>query len=164
MLDNEIIPINEGPETAKEKFERERLTRRQALKKFGMTSAMAAFALFSVDDLARMVGKTMQQRAGDNKVAEQIAQEFQQAGVVMADGTSGCIPSSASCLNCVNAYDNAAGAAISDYNNCMGLYNNSAYCKQTTNECQRLNDAQANWDHCNCHCIGMGVSVLVLRY
>lgn len=47
---------------------------------------MATFALFSVDDLARMVGKAMQQRAGDNKVVEQIAKEFQQAGIALAGG------------------------------------------------------------------------------
>ena len=92
MPENAIIPEGAIPdqevvvETAKAKFERERLSRRQALKKLGMTSAMAAFALFSVDDLARMVGKTMQQRAGDNKVAEQVAKELQRAGVTLADG------------------------------------------------------------------------------
>ena len=85
MSETEIISIHDVPETAQEKFERERLTRRQALKKFGMTASMAAFAMFSVDDLARMVGKAMQQRAGDNKVASQIAKEFQQSGVAMAD-------------------------------------------------------------------------------
>jgi len=92
MPENANIPDGEAmsetaKETAKEKFERERLSRRQALKKFGMTSAMATFALFSVDDLARMVGKAMQQRAGDNKVAGQIAREFQQAGIALADGS-----------------------------------------------------------------------------
>ncbi len=84
-------------ETERECFERERLSRRQALKRFGMTSAMATFALFSVDDLARMVGKAMQQRAGDNKVAAQVAQEFQNAGVAMAGGTSG-----STCQHCCN--------------------------------------------------------------
>lgn len=105
MPENEIIPINEGlqtaqAETAQEKFERERLTRRQALKKFGMTSAMAAFALFSVDDLAHMVGKAMQQRAGDNKVAAQVAQEFQQAGIAFAttDSTYPCTDCTGSCV------------------------------------------------------------------
>ncbi len=82
-------------ETDKERFERERLTRRQALRKFGITASMATFAMFSVDDLARMVGKAMQQRAGDNKIARQIAQEFQQAGVALAGG-----PSWAGCGNC----------------------------------------------------------------
>ena len=46
---------------------------------------MAAFALFSMDDLARMVGKAMQQRAGDNRIAGQLAKEFQQAGIALAD-------------------------------------------------------------------------------
>jgi hypothetical protein len=61
MPDNAIISIESAPETAletaKEKFERERLTRRQALKRFGMTAGMAAFAMFSVDDLAHIVGR-----------------------------------------------------------------------------------------------------------
>lgn len=92
MPENGIILSDAPPETAKEKFERERLSRRQALKRFGMTSAMATFAMFSVDDLARMVGKAMQQRAGDNKIAAQLAQEFQNAGAAFADGTSGMSP------------------------------------------------------------------------
>lgn len=85
--DNEDVSagVQAPVETERERFERERLTRRQALKRFGMTSAMAAFALFSVDDLARMVGKAMQQRAGDNRIAGQLAKEFQQAGIALAD-------------------------------------------------------------------------------
>ncbi len=70
-------------ETAHEKFERERLTRRQALKKFGMTSAMATFALFSVDDLARMVGGAMERQARNSKIATLVAQEFQHSGIVL---------------------------------------------------------------------------------
>ncbi len=93
MPENDEQDISAGVqspvETERERFERERLSRRQALKRFGMTSAMATFALFSVDDLARMVGKAMQQRAADNKVAAQVAQEFQHAGIALADGTSG---------------------------------------------------------------------------
>jgi len=79
-----IVEVQVPAETALEKFERERLTRRQALKKFGVTTAMATFAMFSVDDLARMVGKAMQQRVSDSIVAEQVAKEFQQAGIAMA--------------------------------------------------------------------------------
>jgi hypothetical protein len=92
--DGEAVPEAAKAETAREKFERERLSRRQALKKFGMTSAMATFALFSVDDLARMVGQAMQKRAGDSKVAEQIAHEFQNSGVALADyeGYCGYLP------------------------------------------------------------------------
>ncbi len=127
MPENAIIPEGAAPsseavpETAKEKFERERLSRRQALKRFGMTSAMTAFVLFSVDDLARMVGKAMQQRAGDNKIAAQLAQEFQNAGVAFADGTSGMSPSgvtvsdpvSGGVILMVGSWDNAVQAYAS---------------------------------------------------
>ena len=93
MPENDEQDVSAGAaapvETDRDRFERERLSRRQALKRFGMTSAMATFALFSVDDLARMVGKAMQQRAGDNKVAAQVAKEFQSAGIVLANSPSG---------------------------------------------------------------------------
>ena len=92
-------------ETAKQKFERERLTRRQALKKFGLTSAMTAFALFSVDDLARMVGAAMERQARNSKIAEQVAEEFQSAGIVFAD--TGYTPYGYGCFwyNCQNPSD-----------------------------------------------------------
>ena len=82
----EAIPETAKAETAKEKFERERLSRRQALKKMAIEALerRALFALFSVDDLARMVGKAMQQRAADNKIAERIAEELHSTGVAQA--------------------------------------------------------------------------------
>lgn len=87
-MTHENFPPNDAPEmapteTAKEKFERERLTRRQALKRFGMTSAMATFALFSVDDLARMVGGAMERQARNSKIATQVAKEFQHSGIAL---------------------------------------------------------------------------------
>lgn len=100
IADGEAVSVAAGAEAAQTEnawveFERGRVSRRQALKKLGMTSAMAAFALFSVDDLARMVGKAMQQRAADNKVVEQVAKEFQQAGIALAydpnGPCSGCV-------------------------------------------------------------------------
>lgn len=90
-MQNETFPPHDTPETApaktetaKQKFEQERLTRRQALKKFGMTSAMATFALFSVDDLARMVGGAMERQARNNKIATQVAEEFKHSGIALA--------------------------------------------------------------------------------
>ena len=112
-------------ETNKQRFERERLTRRQALRKFGITAGVATFAMFSVDDLARMVGNAMQQRVGDNKIAGQIAQEFQQAGVAFASVSpslcTACVQHWQDCLSCkCNAgpsrtytqYVNNQGAAL----------------------------------------------------
>lgn len=122
----EAVPVQETPpetaqETTWEKFERERLSRRQALKKFGITTGMAVFAMFSVDDLARMVGKAMQQRAGDNRIANQLAKEFQQAGIAMATTYTG-----ASCANkdnyddCVSCCDNACNSQTGCSNTCIG--------------------------------------------
>ena len=89
------------PETKAQKFERERLTRRQALRKMGMTTAMATFAMFSVDDLARMVGNVIKQRSGDSQVTKQIAVELQQAGVTLASSTpfSICSNSTGNCTS-----------------------------------------------------------------
>lgn len=115
MPENEIIPINDAAletaakDTSWEQFERGQLSRRQALKKLGITSTMAVAAMFSVDDLARLVGKAMEQRARDNKVVEQVAREFQQAGIAMAGGPSGCTGNGgsgcgtpSSCQHCSN--------------------------------------------------------------
>lgn len=73
--------------TAAEKLaqmEKEKLTRRQALARFGFQAGAAAVAALTADDLLRAVGKEMQQRAGNNKIAQQVATEFQNAGVAHA--------------------------------------------------------------------------------
>ncbi len=83
-----------------ERVEQERLTRRQALRKFGFGAGLSAFMLLGVDDLARMVGREMERRAGDNKVAEQIANEFQGMGVAFASPSGSGDP----CQDCYNHY------------------------------------------------------------
>jgi RecA/RadA recombinase len=142
MPDNAIISIESAPETAletaKEKFERERLTRRQALKRFGMTAGMAAFAMFSVDDLAHIVGKAMQQRAGDNKVAEQIAQEFQQAGVALAANPSGI------CLHCCNQFCDDTNACFGS--KCSCIARGGTGCDANFNAC--INNAKYAFNGC----------------
>jgi len=77
-------------------FERERMTRRQALKKLGITSAMATFAMFSIDYLAHMVGSAMHKTGANSKLVEQVAMELDNAGVAMASW-SGNVP-------CVGSY------------------------------------------------------------
>jgi hypothetical protein len=65
-------------------MEKEKLTRRQALARFGFQAGAAAVAALTADELLRKVGKDMQRRAGDNKVAQQVAKELSNAGVVSA--------------------------------------------------------------------------------
>lgn len=143
-MTNETFPQNDPPETAptemttietpREKFERERLTRRQALKRFGMTSAMATFALFSVDDLARMVGGAMERQARNSKIAAQVAQEFQQAGVAFAGGpTSPGTSGGVNCADCCNHYQNSHDACYSQWCYCQNY--GSSNCNADLHTC-----------------------------
>jgi hypothetical protein len=103
-----------------ERVERERLARRAALRKIGMTTGMAVFAMFSVDDLARMVGQKMEQRAGDSKVADQIAKEFSEAGIALANGPScGCQPG-CGCGGCIGTAELCQCGCLTAYNDCAG--------------------------------------------
>ena len=65
-------------------FEAEQFTRRQALRKIGFGAGLAAFFMLSTDDMAHMVGKVMEKRAGDNKIAHQVAKELENAGAAEA--------------------------------------------------------------------------------
>ena len=136
--DEKAVPKAAGAEAIQAEnawveFERGRLSRRQALKKLGMTSAMAAFALFSVDDLARTVGRAMQRRVADNKVVEQIAQEFQQAGVALAAGPEFGPMVVGNCNN----FQNGNNALCSNCNS-----DRQQYC-QNTAKCSAASCAQA---------------------
>lgn len=78
-------PDDNNQQDARVKFEAARLTRRQALAKFGFRFGMVAVAALSVDDLVRATGQALQQRADTNKAVEQVARELQRAGVANAD-------------------------------------------------------------------------------
>lgn len=104
-------------ETAR-RVERDRLTRRAALRKLGFGAGIAALSLFSVDDLARLVGARMERMAGDNKIAAQVAKEFRRAGVVLAGSPSG--PGSSTCQGCVDTKMAAYTAAYNEYEQCLG--------------------------------------------
>lgn len=124
-----------------QRVEQEKMTRRAALRKFGFGAGMAAFSLLGVDDFARMVGQRMERVAGDNKVAQHVAKEFQNAGIAMAD--PGGTPLSTNCGG-ENAPpqdrgDCCSSAAVADYctryhnatdcNTCIdGVYSPKGYC------------------------------------
>ena len=124
-------------ETAR-KVEQEKLTRRAALRKLGFGAGFAAFSLLAVDDLARMVGRRMERMAGDNRVAGQIAKEFQQAGMAFAGGFQN--PSNTTCKS---DYD-CSGCRTSDdtYDCCAG-----DKLPSNRNSCCSKNFP---WSHSNC--------------
>ena len=83
-------------------FEKEKLSRRQALARIGFQAGAAAIAALTADELLRKVGKEMQRRASDNKVAQQVAKELNNAGVAFAipaeiEDDNALIPPGSSC-------------------------------------------------------------------
>jgi len=138
------------PEITKtaEQIEQERMTRRQALGKFGFGAGLSAFLLLGVDDLARTVGAKMQQMAGDNQVAQQIAEEFQSAGVAFASPSSPTIsPSNSGCQACRDQYHQGFDACDAAYGACSGCGGKPAsVCENAYTLCLRGN--QDRFDDC----------------
>lgn len=99
-----------------EQIEAERMSRRQALGRIGFLAGASAVAALTSDELFRKVGAEMQRRAGDNKIADQVAKEFQAAGIALAvetpcDGCGNCTPSAnIVCLVCNGGCNDTGGA------------------------------------------------------
>lgn len=68
------------------KLENERMTRRQAMRKFGM-AVMTVALLPNVDDLTRIVATKMSALTEDEKTAKAIARRFKHMGAAFATGT-----------------------------------------------------------------------------
>ncbi|MCX6369365.1 MAG: hypothetical protein NTX57_22055 [Armatimonadetes bacterium] len=77
------VESQEGSESLSS-AEKAKLTRRQALARFGFQAGAAAVAALTADDLLRKVGEEMQKRAGDSEVANAVAKEFKNAGIAFA--------------------------------------------------------------------------------
>jgi hypothetical protein len=87
-------------------FENEKMDRRRALGRIGFLAGAAAVAALTSDELLRKVGDRLAQNAGDNQVAQQVAKEFQAAGMAFAvPFCSGCMSNCVAtathkCINC----------------------------------------------------------------
>jgi len=115
MFETPITPsiTTEALLDARKKFEAEKLTRRAALKKFGITIGMAVFGMFAADDLARMVIKKMEETEATRQIAETVAHEFKNAGIAFADSSTTC---GSDCSTCVqNIRTNYVNACKSTY-------------------------------------------------
>ena len=99
-------PVSEAA-AARAKFEQEKMSRRAALRKIGLTSGMALFGMLAVDDFARLALRGLQQHKETQAVAETVAQELRSSGVAFAaDGDDDyydggpCTPEEASMPSC----------------------------------------------------------------
>jgi hypothetical protein len=94
-----------------EQINAEAMSRRQALGRIGFLAGATAIAALTSDELFRKVGAEMQKRTGDNKVVEQVAKEFRDAGVAFATDPVGttATPDPTGCWTpaCDNACNNS---------------------------------------------------------
>lgn len=156
-MDNVENIVEEVELTAAQKlaqFEKEKLSRRQALARFGFQAGAAAVAALTADDLLRKVGKEMQRRAGDNKVAQQVAKEFERAGIASAAIPDICPPGC--CDNCYCQYQRALKVCDENYIQCLGLpppYN--LQCYVPLQSCK--DSAAANYNTCKAGCSNGGL-------
>jgi hypothetical protein len=142
--------------TAAEKLaqmEKEKLTRRQALARFGFQAGAAAVAALTADELLRKVGTEMQRRAGDNRVAQQVAKELNGAGVAFADSVSTEDTLLDSGKLCVKLCQDARTAAYSvcgkAFADCM-LNNPGVQCSIAKESCDWGADIQ--YSNCTARC------------
>ena len=91
-MDGKDEIVNGEAEAERVRFENERMTRRKALRKFGFTAGMAVFSMLTVDDLARVASKKLQDTEATKGIGDMLAKEFRSAGVAMANPYGGRSP------------------------------------------------------------------------
>ena len=89
MSENAMDGKDEAVNREVERIENERMTRRKALRKFGFTAGMAVFSVLTVDDLARIASKKLQDTEATKGIGDMLAKEFRSAGVAMANPYGG---------------------------------------------------------------------------
>ena len=77
---SQMTPAEAKAELAKR--EQTKMNRRQTLARFGFKAAATAIAALTADDLLRAVGRDMERRAGNDRVARKVAEQFKNAGKV----------------------------------------------------------------------------------
>ena len=140
---------------ARKKFEAEKLTRRAALKKFGITTGMAVFGMFAADDLARMVIKKMEETEATRQIAETVAHEFKNSGIAFADSsydvcsdcTADCTPDlDFDCVDCTETM----------YSSCIWPFSKpKKKVAKMPASCANSNGTKANCEACEEDCLVM---------
>lgn len=130
-------PVSEAA-AARDKFEQEKMSRRAALRKIGLTSGMALFGMFAVDDFARLALRGLQQHKETQAVAETVAQELRSSGVAFAaDGSDDYYDGT-----CTAAQYNCTGGTRRKHKNKNACY----ACVSTKSKC--LDDSDADQAIC----------------
>lgn len=145
-----VKPAPKAVEPPIEKIADEKLSRRAALRRIGMIGGMAVLGTLSIDDLARVSAKKLEQ----NELTRGIAKDFRSAGVAFADVEQGslggesmagrprrpripkpasCSGGAANCEDCMADYLAACQEKASRGGNVAGL----EVCRHAENLCVR---------------------------
>ena len=137
--------------TATEKlaqFEKEKLSRRQALARIGFQAGAAAIAALTADELLRKVGVEMRKRAGDNKVAQQVAKEFVNAGVASA------LPPCNGCGTCIQTKGYYCQGCAPNCGTPQKFRTMAYVCKDLSTIIKCQDCCADQWQHCVDSCLG----------
>lgn len=77
--------IETALDSSADKAAQEKMSRRAALRRIGMTGAMAVIGVMSIDDLARVSAKKLE----EHEMTRGLAKDFKNAGVVFAQAEGG---------------------------------------------------------------------------
>ena len=88
---NSNVPETTDAADALAQFEQDKLNRRAALRKIGLTTGMALFAMFGTDDLARLAARKLERYKHDSVIADAVAKDFKNIGIAFASDNNGCV-------------------------------------------------------------------------
>jgi hypothetical protein len=124
----------------REKLEADKMTRRSALRKMGLTSGAVFGMFFAVDDLARLAIKKLEEHRATREIANSVAHDFRNVGI--AFGVTG---QQLACSGCVaEKYTQYSRCTTSD-NNCS--YGCTGLVGQAQTDC--LSNCNASLSSCN---------------
>lgn len=83
------VPVETQPEiapneTPRERFEREKMSRRAMLRSMGVMTGAAVITLVSSDDLARLAVSKLRENEATREIGDTLAKEFRSAGIAFA--------------------------------------------------------------------------------
>lgn len=135
------LPLTQtdNPSEAWQHFEEQRLSRRTALRKMGLTTGSTLFGMFAIDDLARMMVGKVKEHQASGAIAEVLSAEFKNAGMAFAGSPSQPSPCAGSgCAACCTQFHQWLDACEASANACYDAgkpYQSCTAANQLCNNC-----------------------------
>ncbi len=143
----------------REKLEADKMTRRSALRKMGLTSGAVFGMFFAVDDLARLAIKKLEEHRVTREIANAVAHDFRNVGIAFAGPSGGQLACSGCVAEKYTQYSRCSSTNSNCQGNCNGLVgaaltNCYANCNSGLSSCDAsaLSQAAGCCSQYNCNC------------